>query len=116
MATEVYSIDSVIAVDPTLQQSHHYQPFYSMRHSFDREPAQTFWYGSRRPSHRKDDPGTEVYISLVDLGLNPNAPAVETITVHTTCTNRDLPSKLPFGGREGELDVEGAAPVSRVRC
>src|SRR5262245_36662985 len=35
MATEVYSIDSVIAVDPTLQQSHHYQPFYSMRHSFD---------------------------------------------------------------------------------
>jgi type VI secretion system protein ImpG len=36
--------------------------------------------------------------------------------VHTTCTNRDLPAKLPFGGREGELDVEGAAPLSRVRC
>ncbi|HEU4386160.1 MAG TPA: type VI secretion system baseplate subunit TssF, partial [Blastocatellia bacterium] len=49
-------------------------------------------------------------------GLNPNVPAVETVTVHTICTNRDLPARLPFGGREGELDVEGAAPLSRVRC
>src|SRR5205807_1391612 len=75
-----------------------------------------FWYGTRRPSQRQDDPGTEVYLSFVDLGFNPNVPATETVTVQISCTNRDLPGKLPFGGREGDLEVEGAAPVSRVRC
>jgi type VI secretion system protein ImpG len=52
----------------------------------------------------------------VDLGFNPNVPAVETITTHVTCTNRDLPGKLPFGGREGDFEVEGPAPLSRVQC
>lgn len=116
MTTEVYSIDGVVSIDPSLQQSRSFQPFYSVQHSYDSEPEQTYWYASRRQSHRKEDPGTEIYLSLVDLDLNPNVPAVETVTVHTTCTNRDLPARLPFGGREGELDVEGAAPLSRVRC
>jgi type VI secretion system protein ImpG len=50
------------------------------------------------------------------MGFNPMVPAVETLTLHTTCTNRDLPAKLPFGGREGDFEVEGGASISRVRC
>jgi type VI secretion system protein ImpG len=116
MATEIYSIDSVRTTDPYLEQSREFQPFYSYRHAYEREQSSTFWYATRRPSQRIDDPGTEVYLSLVNLGFNPNVPAVETITVHAACTNRDLPGKLPFGGREGDLSVEGAGPLSRVRC
>ena len=116
MATEVYSIDEVTATDTQLQQTRHFQPFYSLRHAYERESDQTFWYSSRRPSQRAEDPGTEIYLSLVDLGFNPHVPAVETVNVHVTCTNRDLPGKLPFGGREGDLEVEGAVPLSRVRC
>jgi type VI secretion system protein ImpG len=116
MATEVYQIDSVMTTDPYLQQSREFQPFYSVRHSYGREQGQAFWYATRRASERKDDPGTEVYLSLVDLGFDPNVPAVETITAHVTCTNRDLPGKLPFGGREGDFEIEGSAPLSRVRC
>jgi type VI secretion system protein ImpG len=41
---------------------------------------------------------------------------VEVLNVKTTCTNRDLPGKLPFGGKEGDFEVEGTALLSRVRC
>lgn len=115
-ATEVYSVDSVTSTDPYLKQSHEYQPFYSIKHSAEAERQETFWYATRRPTQRKDDTGSEVYISLVDLGFNPRVPAVETVTVHTTCSNRDLPAKLPFGGREGDFEVEGAGPLLPVRC
>jgi type VI secretion system protein ImpG len=32
------------------------------------------------------------------------------------CSNRDLPGKLPFGGDREEFELEGAAPLSRIRC
>ena len=115
MATEVYSIDSVTTTDPYLQQSRQFQPFYSLRHTHTGEQDRTFWYATRRPSERSDDTGTEVYLSLVDIGFNPNVPAVETMIVHATCTNRDLPGRLPFGDRDGDFEVEAAAPLARVR-
>jgi type VI secretion system protein ImpG len=86
-----------------------------LRHTYDKQQERTFWYATRRPSQRSDDPGTEVFLSLVDLGLNPHVPAVETMTVHATCSNRDLPAKLPFGDRDGDFEVESVAPLSRVR-
>ncbi len=116
MATEVYSIGSVTTTDPYLEKSREFQSFYSYRHSYEREPGSSFWYATRRPSERQDDGGTEVYLSLVGLDFNPNVPAVETVTVRTLCTNRDLPSKLPFGSRDGGFEVEEAGPLSRVRC
>jgi type VI secretion system protein ImpG len=76
----------------------------------------SFWYAVRRASQRPNDEGTEIFISLVDQNFNPRAPAVEVLNVRTTCTNRDLPARLPFGGKDGDFDVEGAALLSRVRC
>jgi type VI secretion system protein ImpG len=117
VATEVYSVDEVSTIDTKLQETRHFQPFYSFRHAYDRQQDRTFWYSTRRQSQRADDPGTEVYLSLVDLGFNPHVPAVETVNVHATCTNRDLPGKLPFGGREGDFEAEGGSmPISRVKC
>lgn len=115
-ATEIYSVDAVTAADQGLQRVREFQPFYSLRHAYNREGDRAFWYATRRRSQRIEDPGTEVYLSLVDAGFNPHVPATEMIIVHATCTNRDLPGKLPFGGREGELDIEGAAPLGRARC
>jgi type VI secretion system protein ImpG len=60
--------------------------------------------------------GTEVFLALVDSNFRPALPAVETLTLHTTCCNRDLPAKLPFGGEQGTFELEGAAPLSRIRC
>lgn len=114
LALEVYSVDSVLADDPHLGRTREFQPFYSFRHAYEHESDRTFWYASRRPSLRPEDSGTEVYLTLVDLGFNPHVPATSILMVNTTCTNRDLPERLPFGGKGGTLEVEGAAPVSRV--
>jgi type VI secretion system protein ImpG len=116
MATEVYSIDSATTTDPYLKQSREFKPFYSYRHARDRDEDRTFWYATRRPSQRENDAGTEVSISLVDLDLNPSVPAVDTLTVRVTCTNRDIPGRLPFGGNEGEFQIETSAPMKPVRC
>jgi type VI secretion system protein ImpG len=55
-------------------------------------------------------------MSLVDKNFNPHVPAVEVLNVRATCTNRDLPGKLPFGGKEGDFEVEGTALLSKARC
>jgi type VI secretion system protein ImpG len=115
-ATEVYSIDAVTSTSPHLDAPVTFQPFYSLRHGADHEEPKAFWSAVRRPSTRKGDNGTEVSISLVDLNFRPTLPPLETLTIHITCTNRDLPGKLPFGGERGEFDLEGAAPLSRIRC
>ena len=115
-ATEVYSVDSVTSVSPYLPEPIIFEPFYSFKHATEREQQQAFWHTTRRPSPRKGDTGTEVYLSLVDLNFRPTLPAIETLTLHITCTNRDLSGKLPFGGERGDLDLEGAAPLSRIRC
>ncbi len=116
MATEIYSVDMVQTLDPSLQVSKEYFPFYSIRHNARNKAEETFWYAMRRSSPRKEDPGTEIYISLVDMAMNPRVPAVETLVIQATCTNRDLPGKLPFGLREGDFELEGAQAMSRVRC
>ena len=114
-ATEVYSIDSVIATSPDGEEID-YVPFYSVKHGNGSEGPQTFWHATRRPAGRRD-PGTEVFLSLVDLDFNPAASSDWVVTVGTTCLNRDLPSKLPYGGGHPQLQlVEGASPVASLSC
>jgi type VI secretion system protein ImpG len=115
-ATEVYAVGRVTSTSPYEPEAIEFQPFYSFKHTIEREKQKSFWVATRRPSPKKGDAGTEVYLSLVDLDFRPSLPAVETLTIHTTCTNRDLPGKLPFGGEQGGFDLEGAAPLSRIRC
>jgi type VI secretion system protein ImpG len=116
LTMEVYSVDSVVSDDPQQGKSRVFKPFYSLRHSSGDNEDATFWFTSRRASQKPHDDGTEVFISLVDLDFNPHVPATSVLTMHTTCTNRDLPAKLPFGGDEGDLEAEGAMPLSHVRC
>jgi type VI secretion system protein ImpG len=114
--TEIYSIDEVTTTDPRTSTTHTYSPFYSLRHAYGEQMEKSFWYASRRASQRAEDEGTEMYMSLVDMNFNPRVPAAEVITVKATCTNRDLPARLPFGGKQGDFEVEGSALISSVRC
>lgn len=114
--TEVYSIDDVITTDPRTNTTREFSPFYSLRHAYGEQVEKSFWYAMRRASQRPDDEGSEIFMSMVDMNFNPLVPAVEVLNVRTTCTNRDLPARLPFGGREGDFEIEGTALLSRVRC
>ena len=113
---EVYSVDAVTSIDPASGQTTDYHPFYSLRHGITSAEERTFWHTTRKRSVREGDLGTEVYLNLVDLGFHPNLPAESTLIVHTTCTNRDLPSQLQRYGNQLSLTLEAAAPLSAVRC
>jgi type VI secretion system protein ImpG len=113
-ALEIFSVDEVVTITPTTNELIKYEPFYSYRHSTVRERKQTFWMANRRQSGRRDDDGTEIYLSMVDLSTRPVLPDADTITVRTTCTNRDLPSRLPFGNENGDFELEGGAAIKKI--
>ncbi|HLY16852.1 MAG TPA: type VI secretion system baseplate subunit TssF, partial [Bryobacteraceae bacterium] len=115
MAMEVFSVDQVSSLRPQQQDISEYQPFYSFRHASQRDrQQQTFWIANRRASVRANDDGTEIDLALVDLAFRPTRPATDTLTVRTTCTNRDLPSRLPFGNEAGDFELETGAPIKRI--
>ncbi|HYR91346.1 MAG TPA: type VI secretion system baseplate subunit TssF [Terriglobia bacterium] len=115
LSTEIYSVDRVTSRATYLEEPQTYEPFYALRHSQPDGTQKHFWYAHRRPSFRKNDNGTEVYISLVDLDFNPALPPAETLSLRVTCTNRDQASRLSMAGEFGDLDAEGVALV-RTRC
>jgi type VI secretion system protein ImpG len=114
--TEVYAVNTVTSWAPGMSESITFAPFYSFKHASERERQRAYWYATRRPSRENGDAGTEVYLSLVDRNFRPTIPAIETLTVHTTCTNRDLPARLPFGGESGDFTPAGVAPLLPIRC
>ncbi|MGI8641081.1 MAG: type VI secretion system baseplate subunit TssF [Pyrinomonadaceae bacterium] len=115
-STEIYSIDGVFTTDPRTNTTREFSQFYSMKHTYGEQKEKIFWYANRRASQRPDDDGTEMFMTLVDMNFNPRVPAEEVLTVRSTCSNRDLPARLPFGSREGDFEVEGTALISRIRC
>jgi len=118
--TEVFSVDRVTSTSTAAPgKVLDFKPFYSIRHHLDEGAGrgqEAFWHLQRRPSGIKGDGGAEVFLSFIDLGFNPMDPGVETLTAHTTCTNRDLPARLPFGDPTGDFTLEIAAPVARITC
>ncbi len=117
-STEVYSVDRVTSSSQSSPGSEvEFNPFYSVRHHLyedDSHGRRAFWHLERRSSWRKGDRGTEVFLSFADLDFNPADPGEEALTIHVTCTNRDLPGRLPFGDPAGDFSMETAAPVARI--
>ncbi|HWF48430.1 MAG TPA: type VI secretion system baseplate subunit TssF [Bryobacteraceae bacterium] len=112
-AMEIFSIDEVVSVSPDRRDVKTFEPFYSNRHGREAR-SQTFWYASRRPSTRANDSGTEMFLSLVDASGATARSGRDTLTVRCTCTNRDLPSRLPFGNDAGDFEIEGGSAVKRI--
>lgn len=115
-STEIFSIEQVVSIDPQTRETQTFEPFYSYRHAAIRENKQTFWLANRRPSNIRNDEGTELAISLVDLSMRMVMPKVDTLTVKTLCTNRDLPARLPFGDENGDFTIEGMSALKKIVC
>ena len=113
-AIEVFSVDEVKATDTATRQTVHYRPFYSYQYMAPGKQQDCFWIASRRDSEQFNKDGSDVYISLVDRSMRAVLPAIDTLTIHTTCSNRDLPARLPFGTDEGSFELEGNAPIKRI--
>jgi type VI secretion system protein ImpG len=115
---EVYSVDQVTA-SSYYGDDVDFLPFYGMNHEQQESNSHAFWFAARRNAKLDTfdrDEGTDVFLSLVDLSFNPNIPEDRTVTIETTCSNRDLPQKLPYSVGESQLQcVDSAPPCSAIR-
>ncbi|MFT6986133.1 MAG: type VI secretion system protein ImpG [Psychromonas sp.] len=118
MGYEVYSINKVTA-SSYYGEDIDFLPFYGINHEQQDADLHSFWFASRRHAKLDNydrDEGTDLFLSLVDLAFNPNIPEDRTITLETTCSNRDLPQKLPYSVGESQLQcVDSAPPCSAIR-
>ena len=113
-STEVFSIDQVTGMNTRTQATVNFEPFYSFRHTARPVKGQSFWLARRRPSGREGSDATDIYLSLVDLSMRTADPEADILTVRTTCTNRDLPSRLPFGSEDADFECDGIAALKRI--
>ena len=116
---EVYSIDKVIATSSSGAEEE-YLPFYGLNHKYQDSETYSYWFGNRRSArmsaYHRDD-GTDMFLNLVDLQFDPNVPDDRILIIDTTCSNRNLPEKLPFSSTQPKLQgVDCAPPVERIRC
>lgn len=114
-AHEIYSIDAVHGIRDSGEKQE-FVPFYSFRHGASGEPR-GFWHALRRESDGENEleRGTELEISFVDTDFDPCQPGRWTIDLETTCTNRNLAERLPFGGNQPRIQLSAGGPLS-VRC
>ncbi len=111
-AHEIFSIDSVVCTSARTRDVVEFSPFFSYRHSRDKE--QGFWYATRRDALARDEQRTDTFLSLVDVSGRPLRPETDTVTVRCTCTNSNLPDRLPFGNPSGDFELEGVASIRKI--
>ncbi|MDR0587811.1 MAG: type VI secretion system baseplate subunit TssF [Burkholderiales bacterium] len=106
---DVYSIDKVFEVQEQAEATHvaEVRPFFSLRHGEGEDRKGGYWTATRDAAMSERSPGYETVISIVDSDYNPMVPRVDTLSIKMTCTNRDLPTFLSIGQREGDLLMEG---------
>jgi type VI secretion system protein ImpG len=111
---EIFSVDEVVSASREAGGLTRYEPFFSFRHNDTRSSKQAFWSVVRRPAAWRKDGGTDMALTLLDLSGSPVVPDTEALTVRLTCSNRDLPSLLPFGGEASDFELEGGGPIKRI--
>lgn len=114
-ATEVYSVDHISAISKE-GENITFVPLYGLTHAGAARRETRFWHASRRPAGA-GDPASEVYLSFVDLQGDPSTPHDWVASVETTCTNRDLAGRLPYGGGRPHLRLAIERPgIAGLLC
>lgn len=116
-ATEIYRINAVRKVEKSVQGEVivDYHPMFSLRHAESLEERGRFWHLKRNEEVARLSPGHEYEIAIIDFDFNPLDDKAETLSIELSCTNRDLPSQLPYGLPGGDLFVEGGSVAKEIR-
>lgn len=122
---EVYSIDKVFRVKQTPhgESIDEFRPFFSLHHDDLMGQSEhvgealpgRYWNVQRDEAVAATSPGYEMEMSIVDTDFNPATPQVDTLSIHVTATNRNLPSQLSFGTVGGDLFMEGGGVAREIR-
>ncbi|TVP60212.1 MAG: type VI secretion system baseplate subunit TssF [Halomonadaceae bacterium] len=100
---EVVAVDRVSLVNN--DRSRELAPYYGLGHPRWQNDIGVYWHSQRRPGQwagGHQEPGTETWLSLVDRRFNGRdlsaLPKDESLLIRARCCNRNVPSRLPFGG------------------
>ncbi len=108
---EIYDVEEITAVKPDASPRP-VAPYFAMER-YGRPASNDYFFATRRlESQSKSVPGTELYISFLDMNLDLAQPPKEAIGGRALCTNRRLPEQLRAGDR---LHLEGPGPVEAIR-
>jgi type VI secretion system protein ImpG len=110
---EIFSIDDVVCSFEKSRETVRVEPFFSFRHATSQKTA-AFWSASRRKGGAGEQGGGTVYITVSDLNGRFLQLDLDTLSLRCTCSNGDLPARLPFGDDQGDLVLEEGAAVGRI--
>ncbi|MFJ3485574.1 type VI secretion system baseplate subunit TssF [Pseudomonas sp. NPDC090202] len=115
-SAEVVSIDRVRRVKKIggIDQVATCHPFFEPR--ADQGSGKSFWIARRRPVQTRQSDGTDMFIRVVDRDLELIDATNDTLSIQLTCSNRDLPLILPFGGERGDFNIPAHAVIKDIRC
>lgn len=65
-----------------------------------------YWLARRDETVAAVSPGHEVRLTLIDPQFSAESAAFATVSTELLCSNRDLPSRLPYGLPGGDLKAE----------
>ena len=111
-ATEIHSIVSVVASDPSQERIVDVPCFSAIDHT-GTEAHTVFWASRREYSLGESVRGTDTFLSFVDAGNARADPGAPVIYANVLCTNRRLAEHVPVGAR---MLVEKVSQNTRVRC
>jgi type VI secretion system protein ImpG len=114
--TEIFSIDEVLASNPSKRTVASLQPLFAFRSQTREQNKLVFWHGMRRPNVLGERAPSAMFIALADIEGAVTDPEAEILTVRCTCTNHDLPSRLPFGAEDGDFFAEDVPAASVIRA
>ncbi len=114
---EVYQIHS-LEVSSDKDQKINCAPYFGKKFHDKVSDSTLCWYASRRNCEEVGVyhvPGTESFVAFSDANAFPDGLI---ITPQLTCTNRDLPTQLPFAGAGPEFHFwdQKYELVKRIKC
>lgn len=115
-ALEVWSVERVSETRPD-GSFRPWAPFYRLAAAGSAEAEPAGFYQPVRRTSPAPRSGSDVYLAAYDPAFDPETSVDTVLSVQALCTNRDLPTHLPFGGGHPRLKlVEGVAAVAKLVC
>jgi type VI secretion system protein ImpG len=116
-AYEIHSVDAVRLVREGTGAVTRFDPLYAPGGEGGAGGAH-YWIARRDHATAAVSPGHEMRIALVDADFRPLDAAGATLSTELTCSNRDLPARLPYGQPQGDLrcdELSAPAPIRMLR-
>jgi type VI secretion system protein ImpG len=111
---EVHSIDEVLASNTARRDSIPLEPLYSYRFQARKDSGRTYWHAVRRRNEVGEREPSTMHIALVDVDGVLTEPNAEVLTARCSCSDFDLPSRLPFGLEDGDFAAEEFPAVKQI--